>query len=123
MIAQCLALLALAGDPGTTFTGVHSLELGIEWVLRQGLLGLSQALLGLLLLLAAAGDGRLLCTILTFQMVACLLCFVPGLSGCGQLRVFLRLLGGKLGRFRRNRRLLAEGVVESTAHRTGGIFL
>src|SRR5690554_2340355 len=111
------------GEPGTTLTDIHSREFGIERVFRQGLLGLRQALLGLLLLLAATDDRRLLCTIFALQLVAHLLRLVPGLPGCGQLRLFFRLLSGKLGRFWRNRWLLAVGVVKSAAHRTGCIFL
>ena len=123
LIAQCLTLLALMGEPGSTLTDIHSSQFGIERMCRQGLLGLRQALLSVLLLLAAAGDGCLLSAIFAFQLIMHLLCLIPGLPGRGQLRILFRLLGGKLRRFWRNRRLLAEGVVKSATHRTGRIFL
>lgn len=121
-LAFGVALPALIRQPGVALGGVDGVEFGVQGVFCQGLLRLGQATIGLLQLLAAAGHRRHDGTVLAFEFIALTLGLLPRLPGLGQLLLLLRLLGGQLRGFRRVRRLVAEGVVETATYRARLVF-
>lgn len=116
------AMFPLVSEPCLTLLRRNVDQLPVQGVSAQGLPGLSQSLLGLLQLLPAARYRRQCGAVLALEFAACQLGLLEGLSGFGQLGVFLLLLGGELGRLRGGRRPLAEGVVVGAANRAGLTF-